>query len=175
MENDKEYKDAQEQKRRDEWVHSELMDSDEQNNVPDFISFNPTKANIKATGVQLLKLIDEGVENPLKIAQIKKFFADVFESIEKDLRSHVLDSMSENKETVFGGTRFEPMESGTKYAYDKCGDTYYNWLAQEKKDREAILKALKSPTELVDKNSGEINVVYPPLKTSTSTYKVIFE
>ena len=78
------------------------------------------------------------------------------------------------------GTKIELFESGTKFHYDKCGDTEWEMLTQQmssiKSDiekRETLLKAIPiSGEEIVCKITGEVIQVYPPYKVSTSTYKV---
>ena len=78
------------------------------------------------------------------------------------------------------GTKIELMESGIKYDYTQCGDSEWELLNQQIDslktqiaDREKFLKALPLNGEhLACKMTGEINLVFPPSKSSTSTYKV---
>lgn len=81
------------------------------------------------------------------------------------------------------GVKFELYEAATKFDYESCGDPVWNRMNKEleilkvkMKEREAFLKTLKESVTLnvVDPDTSEFheNVeIYPPVKTSTSTYK----
>lgn len=78
------------------------------------------------------------------------------------------------------GAKIEIAETGTKYDYSQCNDIVLvamnSSLAelQEKiKDRESFVKVLPTEgIELIDEVTGEVYRVFPPSKTSTSSYKV---
>jgi len=78
------------------------------------------------------------------------------------------------------GVKFETMEAGIRYDYTKCGDPIYEALAKEMevlqakvKERQEFLRAVpKDGLDVLDSDSGELVKVYPPSKTSTSTYKI---
>ena len=81
------------------------------------------------------------------------------------------------------GVKFELYEAATKFDYESCGDPVWNRMNKEleilkvkMKEREAFLKTLRESVTLnvVDPDTSEFheNVeIYPPVKTSTSTYK----
>lgn len=77
-------------------------------------------------------------------------------------------------------SKVELAETGTKYDYSNCGDAEYLLLladldkAKEMvKARETFLKGVPSKgLEVTDTNTGEIVTIYPPVKTSTSSFKV---
>ena len=78
------------------------------------------------------------------------------------------------------GTKIELAEVGTKYDFSKCEDpkiieleNKINYLDSELADRKDFLKTVPLSGLLVtDENTGETYKVYPPSKTSTSSYKV---
>jgi len=78
------------------------------------------------------------------------------------------------------GTKIELAETGTSYHFEHCGDSEWELLNQQLEslkvqiaDREKLLKALPSCGENITcKLTGEIKLVYPPYKTSNSSYKV---
>jgi hypothetical protein len=78
------------------------------------------------------------------------------------------------------GTKIELAEVGTKYDFSNCEDhkiieleNKINLLDSELADRKDFLKTVPLSGLLVtDENTGETYKVYPPLKTSTSSYKV---
>ena len=77
-------------------------------------------------------------------------------------------------------TKIELAETGTKYDYSNCNDEEYIRLLAELekakemvKSRENFLKGVPSKGfEVTDTNTGEIVTIYPPVKTSTSSFKV---
>lgn len=82
--------------------------------------------------------------------------------------------------TTSRGVKFELFEAGTKYHYENCNDPILSELLEQSaellekiENRKEFLKNV--PTEgiiVVDENTGESPKVYPPYKTSTSSYKV---
>jgi len=83
------------------------------------------------------------------------------------------------KLTVSGGTKIETIEGGTKYHFDNCGDEQLRLLEIELESKEAELKKRKEflktiPAEGLEilTSEGEVLTLYPPYKTSASTYKV---
>jgi hypothetical protein len=78
------------------------------------------------------------------------------------------------------GAKIECIESGVKYDYSVCEDTEMNNLNElmitikEKiEERQKFLKTVPaSGLSIVDKESGEMVTIYPPSKTSTSSFKV---
>ncbi len=72
------------------------------------------------------------------------------------------------------GNKIAKAEHGTKYDFTGC-DPEWEMLDQERssvanriKDRETFLKALKAPIEVLNSQTGEIDVIKPPTKTSVS-------
>lgn len=89
-----------------------------------------------------------------------------------------------DKYTSKSGAKIELAEVGTKYDYSKCADPLYDQLydhlqecltlLNEKiKIRETFLKSLPIEGLLVtEEETGETYKIYPPSKSSTSSYKV---
>jgi hypothetical protein len=76
------------------------------------------------------------------------------------------------------GAKIAPMESGISYGYEFCGDPELAELLAEQEqleikisDRKAFLKTLPVAGMEILKDD-EVIQIYPPFKTSTSTYKV---
>lgn len=78
------------------------------------------------------------------------------------------------------GAKLELAETGTKYDFSQCGDTLHAMYSQKLlsvqnslKEREAFLKTVPIEGMLItDEMTGETCKVYPPSKTSISSYKV---
>lgn len=111
----------------------------------------------------------------------------VMENFIKELRTnkqftdYVRDEISKNgKEIETNSAKLELIESGVKYDYSQCGDVIYERLSQQLesiqadlKDREKFLKSLPAAgLPVISEESGELYTIYPPSKSSTSTYKI---
>jgi hypothetical protein len=111
------------------------------------------------------------MENYIKAVKADERFTD-----------YVREELAKNggKITTASGAKVETMEGGTKYHFEKCGDTELEMyeaavLAAQNnlKERQEFLKRVpKEGLTVVEPFTGEVITVYPPYKTSTSTYKV---
>ena len=143
----------------------------------DLSLFETTKAQRQDFAQSVINSLKEGLTDPLKVhLQVK-----CLEDIVKQLTTHpeykdlTLEEASKHgKSFELHNAKFEIKEAGVKYDYSNCGDPVYNELAQkmaelekEIKDRQAFLKAVKPGTEILVED--EIVVLYPPIKTSTTS------
>lgn len=145
----------------------------------------------------LYNSILEGTNSAVQVAEMFKFVEETSKQLKEltdsngknsfvDLvREEIISNSDDGKSYVSKyGNKFELMEAAPKHDYSHCGDPIWNKLNSEieklkvrLKERESFLKGLKAKTDLmnvVDPYTGEIyeNVeLYPPIKTSTSTYK----
>jgi hypothetical protein len=77
------------------------------------------------------------------------------------------------------GTKLELAETGTKYDFTACGDPEWEDLEKQskeldtkKKEREKFLKTIGDKGLIItDEETGETKKLFPPIKTSTSSYK----
>ena len=111
----------------------------------------------------------------------------IMENFAKELRGnkqftdYVLDEVSKNgKQLETQSAKIELAETGVKYDFSKCGDFIFDQLSQQLESIEAQLKERKeflktvpsSGLSILDETTGQVNTVYPPSKTSSSTYKI---
>jgi hypothetical protein len=111
------------------------------------------------------------MENYIKAVKADERFTD-----------YVREELAKNggKITTASGAKVETMEGGTKYHFENCNDPVLAALYLERemldagiKKREAFCKAIDEKGEdFVNLETGEAYKIYPPYKTSTSTYKV---
>jgi len=100
---------------------------------------------------------------------------DVFKNC---VRSEIEKYGKETKTS--SGAKIELAETGTKYDYSQCNDSelidmyaQLELLKNKVKERENMLKTLPlSGIDIAMQTTGEIVRVYPPAKTSTSSYKI---
>jgi len=148
--------------------------------VTDLSLFETTKAERQDFAQCVINSLKEGFIDPLKVhLQVK-----CLEDIVKQLTSHpdykdltLGEASKHGKSFEIHNAKFEVKEMGVKYDYSNCGDPVYNELAQkmaeletEIKDRQAFLKAVKPSTEILVED--EVVVLYPPIKTSTTSITV---
>lgn len=102
---------------------------------------------------------------------------------DKELVGFIRDEILKHpkgKFTTARGVIFEAAETGTSYDFSKCEDPILVALESQKSQVDEALKARKEflktvPIEgltVVDTASGEAVTVYPPSKSSNSSYKV---
>ena len=80
--------------------------------------------------------------------------------------------------TTQSGTKIELAEVGTKYNFENCNDEILNTLNDKLeaieiliKERKDFLKTLPSAGMDIITTDGEVVKIYPPYKTSTSSFK----
>jgi hypothetical protein len=127
----------------------------------------------------MLKFVDETGK------QLKELSDDDGRNTFVDLVREEIERNSDDGKSYTSkhGVKFELYEAATKFDYESCGDPVWNRLNKELeflkvklKERESFLKTLKESATLniMDPDTSEYfeNVqIYPPTKTSTSTYK----
>lgn len=134
---------------------------------------------------EIEQLIDERIEDviasedPLKLLVKARRAEHFLTTLISRIREAAIDEFDKygEKEVSLENANLSKIEAGTKYDYSK--DDVWNELkavetvaANQRKEREAILKALKNPMEEFNEDTGEIRKIYPAVKTSTTTIKV---
>lgn len=82
--------------------------------------------------------------------------------------------------TTANGSKLELAEAGVSYDYSQCNDPEYARLESESaeiglmlKERQKMLQAVPlSGMDILNEETGEVYKIYPPSRTSTSSYKV---
>jgi len=123
-------------------------------------------------------------ENPLwllvQIRGMEKAFKIITEKIQENLLTEA--EKYPDKKFEFMGNEIEKAEIGTSYDYSVCNDT--DWeiyssdeknAANSRKEREAFLRALPGPMDILDRMTGELITIRPPAKKSTSGLKVFIK
>lgn len=148
--------------------------------VTDLSLFETTKAERQDFAQSVVNGLKEGLSDPLKVHLQVKCMEDLIKQITShpDYKDLTLDEAAKyGKSFEHYNAKFEIKEMGVKYDYSNCGDPIYNQLAEELaelekkvKDRQAFLKAVQPGTELLIED--EVVVLYPPIKTSTTSITV---
>jgi RecA-family ATPase len=149
-------------------------------NALSYITVLPSaKAEVSNFASQIISSVEAGEINPLSLKIRLKWFEKLIEAIDKPIRDAVMnEAMKFEKSFEKDGFKIEQAEVGTKYDYSNCNDPTLNdlnerldKLTQQKKDRETFLKSINGHVEVPDEMTGEMVVVYPPVKSSTSGLK----
>jgi hypothetical protein len=125
----------------------------------------------------IIEAVKSGDANPLEVLVMLRSLEAVSELVREEIEENVINEADRFNEKVIEryGARIEKREVGVKYNYARSGDIEYERLKVDAEtakcrlsERETFLKALKEPITLVNKETGEVYEVNPPLKTSKS-------
>lgn len=83
-----------------------------------------------------------------------------------------------NSITTSSGTRIDLAETGTKYDYSNCNDSILQdlekqeeFISEKVKERQTFLKTIPYQGMDIIDEYGEVKKIYPPAKSSTSSFK----
>jgi uncharacterized protein (DUF1015 family) len=146
--------------------------------------FAVSKSGIEIFSKQVIEAVQSGEVNALELKATFKAIEKIIEKVDeatKENQVRAADKWMEKKFTAFGA-EIEKAEVAVKYDYSICGDPVYdqrlkifNEAKAQLDERQNFLKALSEPLRLVDEGSGEVALVHPPLKKSTSGLKFSFK
>lgn len=147
---------------------------------------NPGKKALKTMANQAVEDFIETNDDFLKladtIAKIETFIGEIrgnrnfIDCVLGDINRRGFKSSYQ----MDNGTKVEEIEGGTKYDYTASNDVTWDRLKAQRnaiddllKARETFLKTVPSKgMTITDEDTGETWTVFPPLKTSTTTYKI---
>lgn len=139
---------------------------------------------------QLIEKIEEGEVEALKVHAFVKSLSEIcdrltdrkkFQKTASKYMDLLLSSAEQyGKRFHLHNSEFEVKETGVSYDYSNCGDAVIldlhaqlEQLKKKIKDREDFLKRISgSGYPSVDESTGEVVVIFPPSKKSTTTVTV---
>lgn len=139
----------------------------------------PTKENAAMIGNAIVKRCADGEVDPLQTLARLKGIQAAIDIAEAGIKPLILDDVQKQGKAGVSvlSAKIETMEAGVKYDYSDCPE----WvelarkeaeIVKERKEREKFLRGITKPIEIVDKDTGEVRIINPPIKTSTTTLKV---
>lgn len=140
-----------------------------------------TSTQIDVFSDEIIRSVKDGEADSLKVLVQLKAFDKCSERIQKEIEENYMTAADKYPGTSFEfmGNKIEKAELGTKYDYASCNDPIYAKLQKEVEDldsrvkkREAFLKAIDTHFSLLDEETGEVCIIYPPKKKSTSGLKI---
>lgn len=150
-------------------------------NLPQ-ISSELNKSQIKSIAQNCVtELLENG--NPIGVAEMISKMELFIKDVKADERyiDYVRSELAKwnHKFTSESGTKIESAEVGIKYDYSLCNDYVWKSLDEQlqavtlqKKDREEFLKTIPHEGMDIIDSDGVVSHIDPPVKTSTSSYKV---
>jgi hypothetical protein len=144
--------------------------------------FDTTKEERQSFCIDVISRLEAGTTDALKVHLQVKSMEDMIKQLtdNKVYKSLVLDAAEKNgKSFKFGNAEIQVKEVGTKYDYSQVNDPKYfalKTIADEAnkalKEREDFLKTVPMEgLQVVDEN-GELNTVYRPSKSSSTSVAV---
>ena len=140
------------------------------------------KEQVELFSNKLMAELDAGDIDPLEAKFLFKALEEVQKAIKSKLDALALKEANKYPEKTFELTGFkvEKAELGVKHDYSNCGDPDLAKLEWESetadkklKDRQEFLKKLPiEGIEVIDKETGEILQIYPPVKKSSEGLKI---
>ena len=131
----------------------------------------PTKGNASLIAKQII----ESDLSPLELATKISFMEKCLDEAKKGIKEDVLEEMykyAKAEKISSLGASLEIFEAGTKYSFENCNHPHLADLEQQVADIKVFLKALKESMTIINESTGEIITIHPPIKTSTTSYKV---
>jgi len=142
---------------------------------------NADKSALEKFANTIIQDVKQGRENPLEIQLLIKKYEFVLNEIKENIKVNVNTEVAKygEKEFEYGGAKCHYTPTATSYDFGVCNDWIWNECentikktTEIKKDREAFLKTLKEPLNIVDPDTGETYTINPPNKKSTYGLKV---
>lgn len=148
--------------------------------------FDTTREQRQTFLYDLMQRIDDGDVNPLDIHLQIKCMEDIIKQLNDNpvYKAAILEESQKyaggEREFEYRNAKIKIQEVGAKYDYSVCGDVDWELYNQAKlsaetgmKERQKFLQTL--PTngiDIVNKLTGEVETVYPPAKSSTTSIAV---
>lgn len=141
-----------------------------------------SKSLVETTAQTLINEAEAGNVDVLSALARLEFMAQVIEKAKEDLRKRAVDELdlygAEAKAGVkrFGVT-FKQKEVGTRYSFENTKQwvevkAKEDSISGERKALEERLKLLTSKITLLDEYTGELNELYPAIKTSKTSVEI---
>lgn len=148
----------------------------------EYLTLGPsTQTSIDVFSDGVIESVQSGEINPLTVLIQLRAIQKASERILKEIHPNLMREADNypGNEFEFAGNKVTKTEHGTRYDYSNCGDPiYYQRFAilqeaqKQLKEREEFLKAVKANFSLLDEGTGEVSIIQPPTKKSTSGLNV---
>lgn len=140
-----------------------------------------TATQVAKFSKSLIESVREGRTNPLELIVQLHALTKVYEEVREEIEDNILTEANKYPDKIIErfGARIEKAEVGVKYNYASSRDSEWEELDAEikglelrKRYRENFLKALTEPITTVNKDTGEVEEIRPPFKTSKTGVRI---
>lgn len=142
--------------------------------------FSTSRTGIDVFSDQIIQSVKEGETSPLQVRVWIKTMEEIIDRVKTETNANQVTAAEKYPENKFefAGAILEKADFG-KYDYSVCGDPEWeeasadeNTSGDKRKAREALLKTLQAPIDVLDRRTGEVVTIKPPLKKSNPGLKV---
>lgn len=143
--------------------------------------FSTSKEGITLFASKVIKSVEGGDIDPLKVQIYCKTLESIAEKIKEGIKEQAKTEAAKygDKPFLHHGAECHLTATYTSYDYGASGDPQWD-IAEDavmsatntRKEREAFLRALKEPMEVLDSLTGEVVILRPPVKKVTEGVKV---
>jgi len=143
--------------------------------------FGTSKQQINLFASKVINEVEAGNIDPLKVKVLCKTLSEIADKIDKGTKDNqkTAASLYGEKPFEFMGAELHLTSVHTAYDYSACNYSEWNKFTKEitdlkekLKECENFLRGLRRPIELLNNETGEIEIVYPPAKNVTEGLKV---
>lgn len=145
-------------------------------------TLKPSTATANELSCAIIDSVLSGYVNPLDLPVKKKCIEQALDAALKNtgVQSAIIEEINKHgKSASHLGAKLEVMEAGVRYDYSNCNDSELMRLEADLlaatnavKLRQQFLKSLPAEGQtIVSQLTGEVETIYPPTKSSTTTIK----
>jgi hypothetical protein len=141
-----------------------------------------SKSLVKTMSEALIGESDAGNIDTLSTLAHLEFMSQVIELAKEELRKRAVDELEKyGQEAKTGvvkhGVTFKHKEAGVRYSFENTASwkvikAKEDEFAKVRKELEDQLKTLKQKTTILDQETGELNELHPPIKSSKTTVEI---
>lgn len=142
-----------------------------------------SKASAEGNAEQIAELVKSGEANALDVSTKLAWIISTCEQARKLIQSDAVDEIEKhNGKTTVNGAEVIKKETGAKYDYSVCADSEWERCsveeksaAEKRKEREKFLKTLTKPLTIANEETGEMETLNPPIKSSQTNIQISFQ
>lgn len=143
--------------------------------------FSTSKEGIDTFARRIVDEVKEGRVDALRVKLLCKTLEKIIDKIDSATKDDQLKEAGKygDKPFEFYGAELHLTSVKTDYDYTVCNDPVYYRLTEiqkkateQIKERQEFLKAIKTPQNFVDDETGEVYEIKPPLKKQVDGVKV---
>ncbi len=141
--------------------------------------FSTSKESIKLFGDNIIDLVKEGNEDPLKIAALTRSMEAIAKYVNDNLKDNQKNEALKHgdKPFILHGCEMQYTSVKTDYDYTTSNDPIWNSLNEkitalqiELKQRQEWLKTTGNPVDI--RHEDELVTIYPPMKKTTMGLRI---